>query len=135
MTQEEKRAKWREYYHRAHPVKPASVFYHPTMRRIVVRDHYATRIFWNQQMLEFLSKNYATMLNSELAEWLGVSERTTVRKARELGLKKDTQWLASVWNERRKMACASNKVKGNPGCFKKGMHASSATEFQKRTFV
>lgn len=130
MTQEEKRAKWREYYHRKHPVKPASVVYHPTHRRLVVRDHYATRIFWNQQMLDYLKRNYATMLNSDLAEWLGVSVRTTVRKARELGLQKDAQWLASVWKGCRMLACASNKINGNPGCFKKGMHASPATEFK-----
>ena len=86
MSQEAKRAKWREYYRRRHPVTPARAFYHQSMGRIVVRDHYDTRIFWSHQMLQFLRQNYATMLNDELAEWLGVSVRTMIRKARQIGL-------------------------------------------------
>ena len=131
LTQEEKRARWREYYHRKHPVKPARTFYHPAMGRIVTHEHYSTRIFWNQEMMQFLKKNFATMLNDDLSEWLGVSVRTVVRKARELGLEKDAAWLKGIWNERRKMAIASTKVNGNAGMFRKGFHASPATEFKK----
>lgn len=131
ISQEEKRAKWREYYHRKHPSKPARTYYHPAMGKIVTHDHYATRIFWNQDMLQFLKKNFATMLNQDLSEWLGVSQRTVVRKARELGLEKDAAWLKSIWDERRKMAVASTKTNGNAGTFRKGCHASPATEFKK----
>lgn len=131
MTQEEKRAKWREYYHSKHPVKPARTFFHPTLRRIVTREHYATRIFWNQEMLQYLKKNFATMLNNDLSEWLGVSVRTVVRKARELGLEKDAAWLKDIFDERRKMAIASTRINGNTGMFRKGYHASPATEFKK----
>lgn len=131
LSQEQKRAKWREEYRRRHPVKPAQTFFHPTMGRIVVRDHYATRIFWNQQMLQFLKQNFATMLNSDLAEWLGVSMRTMIRKARKLGLEKDAAWLKGVWDERRRMAIASTKTNGNAGTFRKGVHASPETEFKK----
>ena len=131
MSQEAKRAKWREYYRRRHPVTPARTFFHQAMGRIVVRDHYATRIFWSQQMLQFLRQNYATMLNDELAEWLGVSVRTMIRKARQIGLQKDAGWLKDVWDERRRMAVASTKVNGNTGTFRKGFHASPATEFKK----
>lgn len=131
MTQEELRAKWRKEYRKYHPKKPARTFYHPALDRIVVHDGYSTRIFWNETMLSFLRRNYATMLNSELAEWLGVSMRTVIRKARELGLEKDAQWLSAIWDERRAMAVASTKVNGNPGCFRKGQHCSPATEFKK----
>ena len=131
LSQEQKRAKWREYYHRRHPVKPARAFYHPAMDRIVVRDHYATRIFWSKQMLQFLRQNFATTLNDELAGWLGVSVRTMIRKARELGLQKDATWLKGIWDERRRMAVASTKVNGNSGTFRKGFHASPSTEFKK----
>ena len=131
LTQQEKRAKWREYYHRKHPKKPASTYYHPTMQRLVVHDGNSVRIFWNQQMLSFLKSNYATMLNCELAEWLGVSQRTMIRKARELGLEKNANWLKGIWDENRLMARSASKTKGYPGTFQKGMHASPATEFKK----
>ena len=134
MTQiihQDQRAKWREYYHKKNPKKPARVFYHPSYKRIVEHEGYATRIFWNKQMLEYLRKNYATTINEELAEWLGVSYRTVRRKAHQLGLKKDEAWLKDIHDERRKLAIASSKVHGNAGQFKKGQHASPATEFKK----
>lgn len=71
------------------------------------------------------------MLNDELSGWLGVSVRTVVRKARELGLEKDSAWLKGIYDEHRKMAVASTKVNGNAGTFRKGYHASPATEFKK----
>lgn len=131
LSHEQKQAKWREYYRRKHPIKPARIYFHPEKERIVVHDHYATRIFWNQQMLQYLQQNFATMLNSELAEWLGVSQRTVIRKARELGLEKDAGWLRDIWAERRMMAVASTKTNGNAGLFRKGQHASPETEFKK----
>lgn len=47
-------------------------------------------------MLSDLKRHYPTTKNKELAELLGVSERTLVRKARELGIGKNPEWLASV---------------------------------------
>lgn len=106
------------------------VYYNPKVGRIVEHEHYATRIFWNTQMLDYLRQHYPTTLNDELADCLGVSPRTMIRKARELGLEKDPQWLAGVWEERRKMAHAVAKRKGYPGAFKKGEHAYPAGEFK-----
>lgn len=131
MIQEELRAKWRERYRRLHPVKEAKTFFHPAFGRLVTHDHYATRIFWSADMIDYLRKNFPTMLNEELAECLGVSKRTMIRKARELCLEKDAAWLKGIWDERRKMAIASTKVNGNAGMFRKGFHASPATEFKK----
>lgn len=131
MTQEELRAKWRQNYRKYHPLKPRKIFFHQGMQRIVVRDHYATRIFWNKEMTDFLKANYSTTLNEELAGCLGVSIRTVIRKARKLGLAKDKEWLAGVWEERRLMAHAESKRKGYPGSFRKGQHASPKTEFKK----
>ncbi len=101
------------------------------MGRLVEHEGYATRIFWNQQMLQFLKDNYATTPNEELAGCLGVSTRTMIRKARLLGLQKDREWLTQVWNGNRMMAHAVSKQLGYPGTFKKGEHASPATEFKK----
>lgn len=132
MTQQEQRAIWREKWRKYHPVKPSRTFYSPKMGRVVTRDHYATRIFWNKDMLDFLKDNFATMLNEELAGCLGVSKRTMIRKARKLGLRKDTAWLSAIYDERRMMAHAVSKKLGYPGSFQKGQHASPATEYKKK---
>ena len=93
-------------------------------------EHYATRIYWSTSMLDYLRRHFPTSLNEELAGCLGVSQRTMIRKARELGLEKDPQWLAAVWDERRLMAQCVTKRKGNSGQFKKGERANPDTEFK-----
>ena len=106
------------------------VYYNPKVGRIVHHEHYATRIFWNTQMIDYLRRHFPTTLNEELAGCLGVSPRTMIRKARELGLEKDPEWLAAVWEERRKLAHVISKRKGYPGGFKKGERANPAGEFK-----
>lgn len=106
------------------------VYYNPKVGRIVEHHHYATRIFWNTQMLDYLRRHFPTTLNDELAGCLGVSPRTMIRKARELGLEKDPEWLADVWEERRKMAQSVTKRKGNGGQFKKGHRYNPDGEFK-----
>jgi hypothetical protein len=91
---------------------------------------YARRIFWNRQMLDDLKRMFPTTLNDELAGCLGVSPRTLVRKARELGLEKDPEWLRSVWEERRQLAHAESRRKGHPGRFQKGRHYNPDGEFR-----
>lgn len=107
------------------------IYYNPKVGRIVEHHHYATRIFWNTSMLDYLRRHFPTTLNEELAECLGVSPRTMIRKARELGLEKDPKWLHDVWEERRKLAHFISRSKGYPGGFKKGEHANPAGEFKK----
>lgn len=82
-------------------------------------------------MLDMLRQYFPTTLNDEMAGMLGVSIRTMIRKARELGLKKDSDWLSSVWEERRLMAHVQSKRLGYPGRIQKGQHLSPATEFKK----
>lgn len=81
-------------------------------------------------MIDYLRRYYPTTLNEELAGCLGVSQRTMIRKARELGLEKDPEWLRDIWDERRKLAHIISKRKGYPGGFKKGMRAYPAGEFK-----
>lgn len=135
MTQEEQRAVWREEYRRHHPIRPPRTFYSSKHGRIVTRDHYSTRIFWSKDMLDYLKANYATTLNEELGGCLGVSPRTVIRKARELGLSKDKEWLRKIWDERRMIAHIVSKTKGYPGSFQKGQHASPATEFKPKKSI
>jgi len=105
--------------------------YHPSYGRIMEHQGYATRIFWNKDMLDYLRRHYATTLNEELAGCLGVSQRTMIRKARELGLEKDPAWLAAVWEERRQLAHIVSKRTGKPGSFKKGIRHNPDGEFKK----
>ena len=53
-------------------------------------------IHWTGNMLSDLKRHYPTTKNKELAELLGVSERTLVRKAREIGVVKNPEWQASM---------------------------------------
>jgi len=81
-------------------------------------------------MLDYLRQHFATTLNEELASCIGVSQRTMSRKARELGLKKNPEFLDAVLGEHRKMAHVAHKRKGYPGSFKKGQHANPAGEYK-----
>lgn len=105
--------------------------FHPSYGRIMVHQGYATRIAWSKDMLDYLKQHFATTLNEDLAGCLGVSQRTMIRKARELGLEKDPEWLSAIWDERRTLAQIVSKSKGYPGGFKKGVRYNPDGEFKK----
>ena len=107
-----------------------AVFYHQGLGRVVERDGYATRIHWSADMLDYLRRHFATTLNEELAGELGVSPRTMIRKARELGLKKDDVWVRRVWSKNGKLGHIIAKRLGFPGGFRKGERANPAGEFK-----
>lgn len=100
--------------------KKNGLFYDSKKGRVMEHDGYATRIFWNPQMLSDIHRLFSTTLNEELAGYLGISQRTLVRKARELGLRKNPTWLKQIWEERRRMAQLASMVKGYPGSFREG---------------
>lgn len=111
--------------------KQDGIRYHPSYGRLMEHRGHSLRIYWNNQMLDYLRRHFPTMLNDELAGCLGVSSRTVVRKARELGLQKDPEWLAVIWAERRRLGQIISKRNGNyPGKFKKGEHRNPAGEFK-----
>ena len=105
-------------------------FWHPAYGRVMEHDGYALRISWSQQMMDDMRRMYPTTINDELAGYLGVSKRTMIRKARELGLEKDPKWLSAIWEERRQWARMASAAKGYPGGFRKGEHASPEYEFK-----
>ena len=92
----------------------------------------STSIFWTPNMISILVKQYPCTTNEEIAGILGISPRTVVRKARELGLEKDHEWLIGIWNERRMIAHVESKRKGYPGTFKKGCTVGAAYWFKKK---
>lgn len=110
--------------------KPDGVRFHSHYGRIMEHQGHATRIHWSKQMIDYLRRHFPNTLNEEMAGCLGISQRTMIRKARELGLEKDPEWLAEIWNERRMMAHSASKHKGYPGCIQKGEHRNPAGQFK-----
>lgn len=132
MNKEIKSAQNRRYYER-HCKKPDGIFLDQHTGRVYEHRGYSKRIYWSRQMLDDLRTMYPTTFNYELAHILGVSSRTMIRKARELGLEKDREWLTGVYRENVRVACCLNKVHGNKGQFKKGVRSSPDTEFKSGT--
>ena len=108
-----------EEYARNHKV-PDGTFYHKSFGRIMEHKGCSTRIFWNKDMLDILKTHYPNTKNEEVAEMCGVSPRTMIRKARELGLQKDKDFVQGVWEENRKLMVLTNKVRRNSGMIQKG---------------
>ena len=125
------RAYKREYYRQNLKVEDGT-FYHKSYGRIMVHNGCSTRIFWSPSMISYLQKHFPTTKNKELAEELGVSPRTMIRKAREMGLQKNLQWIQGVWDEHRLMAQAESKRKGYPGAFKPGNEIGKEYRFKKK---
>ena len=113
--------------------KPQGIFYDPKRQRAMEHKGAGTRIYWSPQMISELRRWYPTKLNAEVAELLGLSVRTIIRKARELGLVKDPEWLAAIWDERRYWASVARKAKGYPGCFKPGNMIGAEYRFKPKT--
>ena len=126
------RKKKREEYTRNRKV-PDGCFLHKSIGRIVEHKGCSTRIFWSGNMLSLLERYYPTTKNEEVAEIIGVSSRTLIRKARELGLSKDPDWLKGIYNFNRRDAQAESKRRGYPGAFKLGNKIGEKYRFKKKT--
>ena len=111
---------------------PDGCFFHEAKGRLVEHKGYSTRILWTGNMLSLLKRYYPTTRNEELAELIGVSPRTVTRKARELGLVKDPDWLKEVYNYNRRDAQAASKRKGYPGSFQPGCRTGEKYWFKKK---
>lgn len=120
-----------EEYNRKNKVKDG-IFLRKSKGRIIEHKGLATRIFWSPSMLSYLQRHFPNTKNEELAGAIGVSVRTMVRKARELNLKKDDEWLADVNNENRVLANAESKRKGYPAAFKPGCTVGKDYWFKKK---
>ena len=108
------------------------------------RDKSTHTIIWTPNMIKLLTDFFPIMFNKPLAKWIGVSQRTMLRKARELGLekqegflekrRKDIQQLAS--EALKKVECETRFKKGErfypEGEFKKGHQESPETKEKRR---
>ena len=108
----------RETYARLHK-KPDGIRYDSNGRKLMHRG-YGCRIYWDGNMLSMLRRHYPTTTNKELADILGVGARTIVRKARELGLKKDEPWQKKMRREYALVANVASVRSGKGGWFKPG---------------
>ena len=107
--------------------------YYPDTDRIEEAPNGTRRISWSRQMIDDLRRMFPDHLNQDIAEFLGVSPRTVVRKARELDLKKDDEWLRKIWDDRMRQAHMVSRLMGYPGAIQPGEHRGRETEFKKRT--
>lgn len=112
--------------------KPDGIFHNPITGRLVEHRGCSTRIYWSPTMLRYLSTRFATEKNEDMAIHLGVSLRTMIRKARELGLQKDPDLMHRYSVEHCRTMQTINKFQKNNGMFKKGEHACPEHEFKKR---
>lgn len=95
---------------------------------------YRKGIVWTSRMLKLLADYFPTMFNKPLARWIGVSERTLIRKARELGIDKAEGFLDTRRADITELAAdalrrgyRSGRIKGG---FQKGVHSNPAGEFK-----
>lgn len=51
------------------------------------------KAIWTDEMIEYIKDNFSDTSNEKLATWLGLSPRTIIRKARELGLSKTESFM------------------------------------------
>ena len=114
MCRECHKARIRNVYARTRKVPDGIKFDRKTGRK-VMHEGYSSRIYWDGNMLSLLRRHFATTLNYELAELIGVSERTMLRKARELGMEKDQKWLRAVFKDRALLANVASVRSGNSG--------------------
>lgn len=119
----------REWYEKNHRV-PDGIMQDPKTGRLYEHKGLSRRIFWNRRMVDDLTRLYATTKNEDLVDIIGVSMRTLIRKARELGLEKNRDWQHTNTMRSLKMANLTNAIKGVKTPFKKGVHYYPQNEFK-----
>lgn len=84
----------------------------------IIKKKKTTKVQWTSEMLEELIKEFSISYNNELSKKLGISSRTLIRKARELGLEKELGFLDKRRDDISQMARKArkpNKTKGVKG--------------------
>ena len=88
---------------------------------------------WTGQMIEDLRRWYSTSTNAELADLLGVSRYSVQRKAKQLGLQKDANWLHKLHRQSLMWARIRNNKLGGRGRFQPGNRVGAANWFKCAT--
>ena len=96
------------------------------------KDEKTWKTQWPDEKIKLLTMYFPTMFNRPLASWLGVSLRTMLRKARELGLEKQEGFLEKRRKDISLLAAEALRRKENVSSrFKKGVRFNPAGEFKK----
>lgn len=117
----------RERYREKHP---GGLTYDKDTGKLWLRKGRGRSLVWTSQMLSDLRRLFARTKNDELAGILGVGVSTMVRKARELGLEKDGEWLSAMWRDHVRMAHMMSRALGYPGRIMPGEHRNPDGEFK-----
>lgn len=112
--------------------KPDGIFFDQRMGRAVEHRGSSVRIHWSEPMLHYLRTHFATAKNEDIAIHLGVSLRTMIRKARELGLQKSPSLMHHYSMTHCRTMQLINKFHRNSGMFQPGQHACPEHEFKKK---
>lgn len=67
-------------------------------------------IYWGEDKIRDFKRKYPFHTNAELAIDFGCSERTITRRARELGLEKDSQWIKEKHDYNLRKMIRQNKI-------------------------
>ena len=111
--------------------KPDGIRMDLSTGRVYEKNGLSKRIFWSKQMCDDLKRLFPTTKNEDLAQYLGVSVSTMIRKARKLGIEKDKDWMHGIVMHHLKMAKFESDRLGKPGRFPKGVHSNPDGEFKK----
>ena len=87
-----------------------------------------TCIEWTDEMVDIITSKFATSFNRDLADELGVSMRTMIRKARELGLEKEHGFLDK--NRKKISQMARDARSPNPTKGQKGWSVPGGERYQ-----
>lgn len=119
LCKECKKQRQRERYNKNKPFRDG-VFYSHEKGRLLNHQGRCTSIYWSGDMLSIIRNYFPNTKNEEVAGMCGVSQSTLIRKARQLGLRKDKEFVHRVWRENVKLAILKSKIKPNRGAIKKG---------------
>ena len=107
-------------YERQHRKKPDGLVIDLRFGRPSDKTGKAISIHWDGNMLSIIKKHYPTSTTMEVAEMLGVSVSSVYRKVRELGLKKDREYMRSMMKEKQFFATLASAKSESHSRFKKG---------------
>lgn len=115
--------------------KEDRVYYDQDKGRAMVHEGFRTAIHWSGAMIEKLKRIFPMTKNEDCAIELGVSPRTVIRKARELGLSKNEEWRINHARNNCRIMRIYNQCRGNSGMIKPGEHRNPAGEFKPKAKV
>lgn len=104
----------RQQRRRRAPDRSDGVRYSKAAQCIVEYRNGYQRKYWSPSMLSLLRRLYPTTKNQELASLFGISLRTLNRKASELELKKDDEWMKKMSVFNSFFATVKNRTNGHP---------------------